>query len=89
MAARPDRAWYKTARWRALREAVIKRDGQTCQRTGVALVGRYPAGNSPVVDHIRPHGGDPKLFWDMANLQTVSRDYHDTTKRTLERRGLV
>lgn len=84
--AQPWRAWYKTKRWRQLRLAVLKRDGFRCVQTGVMLVGRYPAGNSPVVDHIVPHRGDEALFWDEANLQSVSADYHNGEKQRIEAR---
>jgi len=88
-ASQPWRAWYKTARWQRLRAFVLKRDGHLCQKTGVALVGKYPAENSPVVDHIKPHRGDPDLFWDPENLQAVSKAYHDKEKQSLEKRGLA
>lgn len=82
------RRWYKTARWQRLRAAVIKRDALTCQRTGVVLIGKHPAPDSPVVDHIRPHRGDATLFWDPDNLQTVSKRWHDSEKQRQERLGL-
>lgn len=81
------RSWYKTARWQKLRRSVLERDGYTCQATGVLLVGKYPAPNSPVVDHKRPHRGDPELFWDEGNLQAVSKEYHDRVKQSIEKRG--
>lgn len=56
-----------------------------CQQTGVALVGRHPKPNSPVVDHITPHRGDPELFWDEANLQAVAKGWHDSEKQRQER----
>lgn len=83
------RAWYKTARWQKLRRQILKRDGYTCQQTGVALIGKYPAGNSPVVDHKKPHRGNEALFWDEENLEAVSKEYHDKEKQSLERRGLA
>ena len=83
------RKWYKTARWQKLRRKVLARDGYVCQATGVALVGKYPAPNSPVVDHKEPHRGDEVLFWDEGNLQSVSKAYHDKDKQSLERRGLA
>ncbi len=52
--------------------------------TGTLLVGKYPAPNSPVVDHIRRHGGDPELFWDPSNLQALSKEYHDREKQRQE-----
>jgi len=30
-----------------------------------------------VVDHIVPHRGDPKLFWDNANWQALCKSCHD------------
>ena len=83
-ATAPWRDWYKTARWQKLRARVIKRDRYTCQRTGVLLIGKHPAPDSPVVDHIKPHRGDEVLFWDEANLHTVSKAYHDSEKQRQE-----
>ncbi len=56
-----------------------------CQETGVFLIGRHPASNSPVADHIKPHRGDPELFWNPLNLHAVSKTYHDSAKQRLER----
>lgn len=81
------RSWYKTARWQRLRLKVLQRDGYTCQATGALLVGKHPAPNSPVVDHVRPHRGNPDLFWDEDNLQAVSKEYHDRVKQSIEKRG--
>ena len=30
-----------------------------------------------VVDHIRPHRGDPSLFWDQSNWQPLCKQCHD------------
>jgi len=78
------RGWYKSARWQALRMQVLTRDLFTCQQTGVILMGKAPEPNSPVVDHVIPHRGDEQLFWDIGNLQAVSKAYHDSDKRKLE-----
>lgn len=78
------RAWYKTARWQKLRRQILKRDLYTCQRTGILLTGKHPAPNSAVVDHIRPHRGDERLFWDERNLHAVSKAYHDREKQAEE-----
>lgn len=88
-ATHPWRRWYRTARWRALRSKIIRRDRGVCQQTGVLLIGFHPAGNSPVVDHIVPHRGDADLFWDETNLQTVSKAYHDSEKQKIERGGSI
>ena len=64
---------------------ILARDGYRCTQTGVMLIGKPPADNSPVVDHITPHRGDEALFWDANNLQSVSKRWHDTVKRGIER----
>lgn len=71
------RSWYRTKRWAKLRMQVFVRDNFVCQRSGVLCVGRHPAPDSPVANHVRPHRGDPALFWDPDNLQTVSKQVHD------------
>ena len=81
----PWRRWYSSKRWRDLRTFVFRRDGYRCRQTGALCSGVAPAPNSPVADHIRPHRGDPKLFWDPNNIQTVTKAWHDREKQTQER----
>jgi 5-methylcytosine-specific restriction enzyme A len=88
-ATQPWRKWYKTARWQKLRRAVLKRDKYKCQQTGILLIGRYPAPNSPVADHIKPHRGNSDLFFDINNIQAVSKSYHDGEKQRQERKGFA
>jgi 5-methylcytosine-specific restriction protein A len=71
------RAWYGTKRWADLKRSVFVRDNYTCQRTGELCSGRYPAPNSPVANHKVPHRGDPTLFWDERNIETVTKAVHD------------
>ncbi|WP_143413210.1 AAA family ATPase [Haematobacter genomosp. 1] len=78
------RKWYYSARWQALREEVLRDAAYTCQKTGILLMGKHPAPDSPVVDHIVPHRGNPDLFWDRSNLQAVSRAFHDSIKQAIE-----
>lgn len=78
------RKLYRTKRWRDLRLEIAERDGWTCRQTGVLLTGEHPAPNALVVDHIKPHRGNLALFWDPANLQAVSKAYHDGEKQRLE-----
>lgn len=82
---KPWRSWYGLKRWHKLRAKVLKRAGYTCEQTGVPLIGKKDAPNSPVIDHIREHKGDPALFWDETNLQAVSKAWHDSEKQRLER----
>lgn len=42
-----------------------------------------------VVDHIEPHRGDRKLFWDRKNWQPLCKTHHDSTKAKEEARGVV
>lgn len=79
--------WYGTVRWQRLRERVFVRDNYTCRQTGALLIGKHPDPLSPVADHIVPHRGDPALFWDEENIQTVSKAWHDTEKQRQEKTG--
>lgn len=40
-----------------------------------------------VVDHIVPHRGDPILFWDQDNWQSLCTTCHNSTKQRQERAG--
>lgn len=84
----PWRAWYKTARWRRLKDAVHLRDMYICQRTGILLSGRHPAPDSPVANHKRPHRGNPELFWDIDNIETVAKSVHDSEIQREEQASL-
>lgn len=50
-------------------------------------LGRYVA--ATVVDHIVPHRGDMKLFWDRDNWQALCKACHDSHKQRLEKSGRV
>ena len=41
-----------------------------------------------VVDHIKPHRGDLRLFWDENNWQALCKVHHDSAKQAEERSGL-
>ncbi len=60
------------ARWRRARKAFLERHPlcAECQREGKLT----PA---TVVDHIVPHRGDQRLFWDKTNWQPLCKDCHD------------
>lgn len=76
---------YNTKRWRhpevCVRARILARDGWQCQQTGVLLIGKAPDDNSPVVDNTISHLGNLALFWDEANLQEVSKAWHDSEKQ--------
>jgi 5-methylcytosine-specific restriction endonuclease McrA len=93
----PWRGWYGSTEWRQLRNAALARDSELCpltgrveprcRRTGVWLLGKgRQAADAPVVDHVIPHEGDARLFYDLDNLQTVAKGWHDKIKQARERR---
>ncbi len=40
------------------------------------------------VDHIKPHRGDPRLFWSVQNLQSLTRECHSGAKQKFEKTGV-
>jgi len=72
------RAWYSSKAWHELRLKVFERDGYVCQRTGVICAGKHPAPDSPTANHKVRHNGDPALFWNPDNVETVTKEVHDT-----------
>ena len=78
----PWRKWYKTKRWQQLREATFVRDFFVCQMPGC---GRIEGDTSKLVcDHIEPHRGSERLFFEQSNLQTLCMPCHDNVKRKEE-----
>ena len=59
-------------RWQKARAAWL-REHPLCKHCDDE--GKVFAGN--VVDHIVPHRGDQKLFWDRGNWQTLCKTHHD------------
>ena len=60
------------SRWRAARKQYLRQHPlcAECYRNGTLT----PA---TVVDHITPHRGNQKLFWDMDNWQPLCKVCHD------------
>ena len=50
-----------------------------CARRGL------PVPVATVVDHIEPHQGDQRLFWDRSNWQSLCKTHHDGHKQRIER----
>lgn len=80
------RSWYKSARWETLRQQVFIRDNYTCQQTGMILTSGKHRPNSAVAHHKIPHHGDETLFWDINNIEAVSKEWHDSEAQALERK---
>src|SRR5262245_31503499 len=62
------RRWYRTARWRRLRQQVLDRN-PLCVHCITPTV-------ASEIDHIRKHEGNEMLFFDPANLQGLCPYHH-------------
>ncbi|QEL11324.1 HNH endonuclease [Kushneria phosphatilytica] len=51
-----------------------------CERQGAVTA-------ATVVDHIKPHRGDSKLFWRRSNWQALCKTCHDSVKQRHEHKG--
>lgn len=69
---RPYKHLYKTKHWQQLRQQVLNH-----QPLCVACLKAKRITPATVVDHIKPHKGDEKLFYDMNNLQPLCKSCHD------------
>jgi 5-methylcytosine-specific restriction protein A len=61
-----------TARWQKCR-AIFLRANPLC----VACMPRGRLTPASVVDHVTPHKGDGRLFWDESNWQALCKPCHD------------
>jgi 5-methylcytosine-specific restriction protein A len=75
----PWRKWYQSTEWRMLRLQAFERDGYVCQRSGVMCVpgGTGQEDNAPVANHRIRHKGDRALFFNLDNIETVTKKVHD------------
>lgn len=80
-AEKPWRRWYKLQRWKTLRLIVLARF-PSCTR---CLPERVTP--STVADHIKPHRGDPALFWDLDNLTGLCATCHNSAKSREDRKA--
>jgi len=66
--------------WRRARLDYLERNPLCveCRREGRFV-------RADVVDHIVPHRGDRRLFWDSDNWQSLCKHHHDVKTRTTDR----
>ncbi len=66
-------------RWQRARERFLRAHPLCCycQQSGRVT-------EATVVDHIQPHQGDQKLFWDESNWQPLCKPCHDIVKKAEE-----
>lgn len=73
-----------TSRWQKYRITYLMKHPLCVMH--LALGRSQPA---EVVDHIEPHKGDRKLFWDPKNHQALCKHCHDAHKQRLEKSGVL
>lgn len=71
------RALYRTSRWRKASQGNLERHPLcvVCLAKGITTA-------ATVTDHKVPHKGDPVLFWDPANWQSMCKPDHDVKTAT-------
>ncbi|WP_332712632.1 HNH endonuclease signature motif containing protein [Pelagibacterium mangrovi] len=67
------------SRWQQARAEYLKAHPH-CSHPGCTAT-------ATVVDHIIPHRGDRKLFWDRKNWSSLCQHHHSSAKQSMERRG--
>lgn len=70
---------YDDRKWRKARLVFLNHNPVCvfCARDGIVS-------GANVVDHIVPHKGDVKLFWDVDNWQALCEHCHNSTKQRIE-----
>ena len=65
-------SWYSTPTWQRLRaeHLLVEPFCRECARSGIRT-------RATIVDHIRPHRGDWRLFTDTTNYQSLCKFHHD------------
>lgn len=69
-------------KWKQARERFLRHNPlcRFCEEKGITT-------EATVVDHVIPHKGDKKLFWDQSNWQPLCKHCHDSTKQRIERQN--
>ena len=75
---------YDKRRWRRESRAFLRANPlcRMCEARGRTTL-------ATVVDHIKPHKGDPALFWDRDNWQGLCATDHSGAKREQETTGRI
>ena len=80
--ARQYRRLYRTAEWKRLQAAQLKKQPlcERCLNRGVEV-------RATIVHHRMPHRGNLSLMFDPMNLESVCKPHHDGAIQADERRG--
>lgn len=70
------------SRWQKARTGYLRNHPLCAMCTAEGRVER-----ATVVDHIVPHKGDMKLFWQSENWQPLCASHHSSDKQILEKSG--
>ena len=70
--SRPYKKLYNSIQWQQLRKQVLNK-----QPLCVECLKAKRITPATVVDHIKPHKGNEKLFYDISNLQSLCKSCHD------------
>jgi 5-methylcytosine-specific restriction protein A len=81
-AAQAYRAWYKTSQWQHMRQQQLARKPycECPHHVGQSIM-------AEIVDHVQPHRGDRRKFFDPRNLQSLAAQCHNKFKQSAERGG--
>lgn len=74
--AHPHLHLYNDSRWAKMRSRTLR------AKPLCAVCGKLAAD----VDHIQPHRGDPKLFFDLGNIQPICKPCHKSKTRRERKR---
>lgn len=70
------------AKWRKARKRFLRKHPlcEECLRQDPPVYRE-----ATVVDHIIPHRGNPRIFWDSSNWQALCKHHHDVKTMTTDR----
>ena len=77
-----EQGFYHTVAWRRLRVLVLRRDHYLCQKR---LKNKHIK-RAAEVHHVRPVGSHPEQALELSNLESLCRNFHESTRqRRVER----
>ena len=88
--AEPWSHWYSLKAWKDLKEAAHIRDLFTCKNPGqnpdcIGLIGNSA---ERIADHVIPHRGDRRLFFELSNIQTLCKPCPRQVQAAARARGI-
>lgn len=95
-AEKPWRRWYFTKAWSKIRFRRLHNEPicRMCKEAGFINDGSWtpdrvyikdPSKRKLIVDHIKPHRGDPSKFYDYDGTQSLCIEHHNSAKQAIEK----